>query len=110
MKNTIPDKLVLECFLNFQHDVLDGDGIYCMKPYQRIMKRTRERKEDCLAACKNMVERGFLNPTDGLTTIFTLARTDSLITAKGKKVLGIRRNVSNKPKGPELLIEGWKWK
>jgi len=104
----ISDKAVLEAYLSFQRDVLNGDGFFCRKPYQRLMKRHKIRKEVCQEACKTAVERGFIKAPDDMHTIFSLARTDCLITKKGYKVLGIVKN--DKPSGPQLLIEGWKWK
>lgn len=113
MKNPITDKLVLECFYNFQRDVLNGDGLFCRKPYQRLMKRTKMHKDICLKACQDVVTKGFVTAADKTATMSTLARTDELITPLGRKVLGVSKNAdvrhSDKPKGPQLLIEGWKW-
>jgi len=110
----ITDKLVLECFYNFQREVLNGDGLYCRKPYQRLMKRTKTAKAICLQACLDVASRGLLNLPDKNTTLITLARADGLITTKGRKVLGVPNKEfmlrSCKPKGPDLLVQGWKWK
>ena len=115
MKNPITSLMVLEAFHGFQRDIDNGDGLFCRWPYQRLMKRTKMPKGLCIAACELAVKNGLINAPDVVTcsTLYSLARTDTLLTLKGKKLLGIPREPKHpieKPIGPDLLVEGWQWK
>lgn len=113
MKNPITDLMVLEAFHGFQRDINNGDGVFCRKPYQRIMKRSKMPKSLCMEACDAAVRHGLINAPDVMNcnTLYSLARIDDLLTAKGKKMLGLPKEpVSSKPEGPDLLVKGWQWK
>lgn len=113
MKNPITQLMVLEAFYGFQRDIENGDGLFCRKPYQRVMKRSKMPKSLCITACEMAVTAGLINAPDVVqcNTLYSLARTDTLLTARGKRMLGLPKEpVSSKPEGPALLVEGWKWK
>ncbi len=112
MKHEITDSLILECFLAYQKDVRRGRADSCTKPYQRLMGRSKHLKADCIAACERAIARGLINaPSDG-ETLEDLASNDDLLTASGRRILGVSKiggKRSTKPQGPDLLIDGWKW-
>lgn len=116
MKSPITDLILLEAFHGFQRDINNGDGLFCRKPYQRLMKRTKMPKSVCLEACDRAVKHGLINAPDVVScnTLYSLARTDTLLTTKGRRILGLHSEAplahSSKPVGPELLIKGWQWK
>lgn len=113
MKNPITQMMIVEAYNGFQRDINNGDGLFCRKPYQRLMKRSKMPKNLCIEACEAAIRAGLINAPDAVecSSLFSLARTDTLLTAKGKRLLGLPKEVnSEKPEGPDLLVDGWKWK
>lgn len=115
MKNPITDLMVLEAFHAFQRQVNMESDSFCRRPYQRLMMRSKMPKEMCIAACNAIIERGLVNSPHVMeaSSLMSLARADMLITPAGKQILGVLKDDPGrirKPQGPDLLIEGWKWK